>query len=119
MSQEMIGSFIEQISSIEGVAACAIVTRDGIPAGRCFDRELNDQWLGALSGTILASAESTGDLIGESPLRSIILQYSNTSVIVIGAGDNFLIVAILKKGADPEKVNTRLESIAQDIGRTM
>jgi hypothetical protein len=40
-------------------------------------------------------------------------------VIVIGAGDNFLIVAILKKGADPEKVNTRLESIAQDIGRTM
>ena len=77
MLKEKISAFIELIRSIDGVAACALVSRDGIIAGKSFDRELNEPWFGALSATILASAESVG---------SIIKMKSMMSVTITGAG---------------------------------
>jgi len=46
MLKEKISAFIETIRSIDGVAACALVSRDGIIAGKSFDRELNEPWFG-------------------------------------------------------------------------
>jgi predicted regulator of Ras-like GTPase activity (Roadblock/LC7/MglB family) len=46
MLKEKISEFIDMIRSIEGVAACALVSRDGIVAGKYFDRDLNER-LGA------------------------------------------------------------------------
>ena len=36
MLKEKISAFIEMIRSIDGVAACALVSRDGIIAGKKF-----------------------------------------------------------------------------------
>ena len=63
MLKDKIAAFIEKIRSIDGVTACALVSRDGIIAGKYFDREFNEPWFGALAATLLASAESAGNLI--------------------------------------------------------
>jgi hypothetical protein len=39
--------------------------------------------------------------------------------MVMGAGDNFLIAAILSNGADPVKVHDQILSIAGKIGEAM
>ena len=72
MLKEKISEFIDTIRSIEGVAACALVSRDGIVAGKYFDRDLNEPWLGALLATILSSAESVGGIIRMKSLESIV-----------------------------------------------
>jgi predicted regulator of Ras-like GTPase activity (Roadblock/LC7/MglB family) len=119
MLKEKISTFIDKIRSIEGVEACALVSRDGIIAGKYFDRELNEPWFGALSATILASAESVGGIINMKSLESVAIRAQDTSVMVVGAGENFLIAAIIKGRVDPLKVHNQMLAVAKTIGEVM
>jgi uncharacterized protein len=120
MLKEKISAFIEQVRSIEGVAACALVSRDGIIAGKHFDRDLNEPWFGALSATILASAESIGSIIRMKSLGSVTIQAAgDTSIVIMGAGENFLIAAIISDNADPAKIHAQMLAIAQKIKEAM
>ena len=119
MLKEKIASFIENIREIDGVAACALVSRDGIIAGKYFDRELNESWFGALAATLLASAESAVNIISMAFLDSVTLRAQNSSIVVMGAGENFLIAAIIRENVNPENVHTRMLAIAKKIGQVM
>jgi predicted regulator of Ras-like GTPase activity (Roadblock/LC7/MglB family) len=119
MLKEKISAFIDKIHSIDGVAACALVSRDGIISGKSFDRELNEPWFGALSATILASAESVGSIIRCRSLQSVTIQAQDASVIIMGAGENFLIAAIISDNADTAKVHAAMLAVAQKIGEAM
>lgn len=119
MLKEKISAFIDKIHAIDGVAACALVSRDGIISGKKFDRELNEPWFGALSATILASAESVGSIIKSRILISVTIRAQDTSIIIMGAGENFLVAAILSDKADPIKVHAEMLAVAQKIGEAM
>jgi predicted regulator of Ras-like GTPase activity (Roadblock/LC7/MglB family) len=119
MLKEKISAFIDRIGSIDGVAACALVSRDGIISGKHFDRELNEPWFGALSATILASAESIGSIIKSRSLLSVTIRAQDTSVIIMGAGENFLIAAIIRNNADLTTVHAEILAVAQTVGVAM
>jgi hypothetical protein len=119
MVKEKISPFMDKIRSIEGVEAYALVSRDGIIAGKYFDRELNEPWFGALSATILASAESVGGIVNMKSLESVAIRAQDTSVMIVGAGENFLIAAILKDRVDPLKVHNQMLAVAKNIGEVM
>jgi len=119
MLKEKISAFIDRIQSIDGVAASALVSRDGIIAGKKFDRELNEPWFGALSATILASAESVGSIVRLNPMDSVTIRANQSSIIVMGAGENFLIAAIIKDNADPAKVHDQMLAVAKNIGESL
>jgi uncharacterized protein len=119
MLKEKISAFIETIRSIDGVAACALVSRDGIIAGKSFDRELNEPWFGALSATILASAESVGSIIKMRSMMSVTIRAEDSSIIVMGAGENFLIAAIINDKADAGNVHAEMLQVARKIGEAM
>jgi hypothetical protein len=119
MLKEKISVFIDTIRSIDGVAACALVSRDGIISGKFFDRELNEPWFGALSATILASAESVGSIIKTKSILSVTIRAQDTSVIIMGAGENFLVAAIIGDNADPSKIHDEILATAQKIGEVM
>jgi len=119
MLKEKISAFIEQVQSIEGVAACALVSRDGIIAGKHFDRDLNEPWFGALSATILASAESVGSIIHAKSLGSVTIRAENSSIIIMGAGENFLIAAIISDSADPTRIHALMLEVAHKIREAM
>jgi len=119
MLREKISSFIDRIGSIDGIAACALVSRDGIISGKQFDRELNEPWFGALSATILASAESIGSIIKSRSVFSVTIRGEDSSVLIVGAGEHFLIAAILREDADLTKVHSEILTVAQKIGVAM
>jgi len=119
MLKEKISAFIDRIRSVDGVAACALVSRDGIIAGKFFDREMNEPWFGALSATILASAESVGSIVRMKSMESVIIRSKDSSTVIMGAGDNFLIAAIIKDNVDPSKVSSQIFAVAKEIGEAM
>ena len=119
MLKEKVAAFIDKIRSIDGVAACALISRDGIISGKYFDRELNEPWFGALSATILASAESVGNIIKSRSILSVTIRAQNTSIIIMGTGENFLIAAIIRDNADPATVHTEMLAFAQKIGEAL
>jgi predicted regulator of Ras-like GTPase activity (Roadblock/LC7/MglB family) len=119
MLKEKVSAFIDKIRSIDGVAACALVSRDGIISGKYFDRELNEPWFGALSATILASAESVGSIIRSGSMQSVTIRAQDTSLIIVGAGENFLIAAIIRDNADPVTVHAEMLAVAHKIGEVL
>ncbi|NMB79045.1 MAG: roadblock/LC7 domain-containing protein [Methanomicrobiales archaeon] len=119
MLKEKISAFIEQVKAIEGVAACALVSRDGIIAGKHFDRDLNEPWFGALSATILASAESVGSIIRMKSLGSVTIRAEDSSIVIMGAGENFLIAAIITDNADTIRINKQMLEVAHKIREAM
>ncbi len=119
MLKEKISGFIDKIRSIDGVAACALVSRDGIVTGKYFDRDLNEPWLGALLATILSTAESVGGIIRMKSLESISIHAPDTSVMVVGAGENFLIAAIINDRKDPVTIQNQMLAVAKTIGESM
>lgn len=119
MLKEKISAFVEQVRSIDGVAACALVSRDGIIAGKSFDRDLNEPWFGALSATILASAESVGNIIRMKSMSSVTIRGQDSSIIIMGAGDNFLITAIVTQGSDAAGIHDQMHAITQKIEEVM
>jgi uncharacterized protein len=119
MVKDKVSSFIDRVGSIDGVAACALVSRDGIISGKQFDHELNEPFFGALSTTILASAESIGSIIRSRSLLSVTIRGEDTSVIIVGAGENFLIAAIIRDDADPTTVHSEILDVAQKTGVAM
>jgi uncharacterized protein len=119
MLKEKISAFIDKIKAIDGVSACALVSRDGIIAGKFFDQDMNEPWFGALSATILASAESVGNLVRMKSMESVTIRTQNTSVIVMGAGENFLITAIVRDKTNTDKVHTEMQAIAKKIGEVI
>jgi predicted regulator of Ras-like GTPase activity (Roadblock/LC7/MglB family) len=119
MLKDKISGFIEKIRSVDGVTACAVVSRDGIVSGKSFDRELNEPWFGALSATILSSAESAANIIRMHSADSVTIRGYDAAIMVMGAGDNFLVAAVLNNRADPVKAHDQLLSIARKIGEVM
>ena len=119
MIKEKISLRIERICSIDGVAACALVSRDGIISGTHFDRELNEPWFGALSATILASAESIVSIIKSRTLLSVMIRAQDTSVIIVKAGENFLIAAIIREDKDVATAHAEIIDVAQEMGAAM
>ena len=119
MLKEKISVFIDKLRSIDGVTGCALVSRDGIIAGKYFDREMNEPWFGALAATILASAESVGSVIKMKSADSVVIRSSGASVIVMAAGDNFLIAAIIKDKTDPTKVHDQMLAVAKTIAEAL
>ncbi|MEI8330228.1 MAG: roadblock/LC7 domain-containing protein [Methanomicrobiales archaeon] len=119
MLKEKISAFIDKIKAIEGVSACALISRDGIIAGNFFDQDVNEPWFGALSATILASAESVGCITKMKHIESVTIRTQDTSVIVMGAGENFLITTIVRHKTDADDVHAELFAVAKHIGEVI
>ncbi len=119
MLKDKIATFVGKIQAIDGVAACALVSRDGIIAGKSFDRDLNEPWFGALAATIFASAESAASIIKMKSMEMVTIRAPACSIVVVGAGENFLIAAIVKDKTDHEKVCRHMLAVAKEIGRVL
>jgi predicted regulator of Ras-like GTPase activity (Roadblock/LC7/MglB family) len=119
MLKEKISGFIDKIRSIGGVAACALVSRDGMATGKYFDRDLNEPWSGTFLATILSTAESVGGIIRMKSLESKSIHAPDSSVMVVGAGENFLIAAIISDRKDPVNIQNQMLAVAQTIGESM
>jgi predicted regulator of Ras-like GTPase activity (Roadblock/LC7/MglB family) len=119
MLKDKISGFLEKIHGVSGVTACAVVSRDGIIAGKFLDRELNEPWFGALTATIYASGESAANIIKMKSMKSVTIHGSEESIMVMGAGDNFLIAAVLSNRSDPSIVHEQVLSLAEKIGEVM
>ena len=119
MLKKKISKLIDMIRSMKGVTACALVSRDGIVAGKYFDRDLSEPWFGALLATILSSAESLGGIIRMKSLESIAIRARETSVMVVDAGENFLIAPIINDRTNPLNVQRQILAFVKTIGESM
>ena len=119
MLKEKISGFIEELRRIDGVKACALVSRDGIMIGKHFDAELNEPWFAAMSATLLASAESAASIIKVKSPDSVTIHADDAAIIVMGAGEKLLVAVIVGKNADALVVHEKTQAVAHRIAEAL
>jgi len=117
MLKEKIKVYIEKIRAIEGILGCALVSRDGIMLGRSMEGEFNEPWLAAMCATLFASAESASGILKMPPPDAVSVMIGGNAVIVLGAGEKLLIVAVVKSAEERSLATGHLEDIVREIGR--
>ncbi|OPX66885.1 MAG: Roadblock/LC7 domain protein [Methanoregulaceae archaeon PtaB.Bin056] len=116
MLKEKIKGYIERIKGIEGILDCALISRDGIMLGKSFEGEFNEPWLAAMCATLFASAESTSSILKLQPPDAVSIMIKETTIMVLGAGEKLLIVAVIRNTETPASGITDLEDLAREIG---
>ena len=115
--EEKAQQYIDEIRSVSGVIACALVSQDGFVMGKFFQEEnLSSSLFAAMSATVLASAEAAASSIHIQPPSSVIITAADATILVMSAGEAALITAVIDKSADLPKVQKELSSIATKIG---
>jgi predicted regulator of Ras-like GTPase activity (Roadblock/LC7/MglB family) len=118
MLKEKIAGIIEDITKLEGVRLCALVSRDGIMLGKQAAGEFNEAWFAAMSATLLASAESAAVIIKIQSPEMVTIQSSDGILIIMGAGDKILLTALIDPLIDMVKITGSLREIAEEVGGT-
>ncbi|MDD1716415.1 MAG: roadblock/LC7 domain-containing protein [Methanolinea sp.] len=116
MLKEKIQGFIEKMMAVEGVAGCALISRDGIMLGRSLPGECNEPWLAAMSATLFASAESASSILKLPLPEGVTISAEDSTLQVIGAGEKLLVVIVIRRGAERALVPERLQALVKEIG---
>jgi predicted regulator of Ras-like GTPase activity (Roadblock/LC7/MglB family) len=114
--KEKIQGFIDEIMALEGVDACAIVSRDGLIMGKCFEQHIPASTFAAMSATMLASSEASASLVHVKPPSVVLAETDNATILVMGAGSGTLITSLLNISADITSVKEHLTEISRRIG---
>jgi|GEM_PF-623330 len=97
MLKGKIQDFILKIGAVEGIASCALVSRDGIMLGNAIAGEFNEPWFAAMIATLFASAESATGIIKSPSPDVVTIGGEDSTMVILGAGEKVLIVAVLER----------------------
>ena len=114
--KEKIQGFIDEIMALEGVEACALVSRDGLVMGKCFEQHIPASTFAAMSATMLASSEASASIVHIKPPHVVLAEADNATILVMGAGSGALITSLLNVSADITSVKGQLTELARRIG---
>lgn len=108
---------IDEIRSVAGVAACALVSSEGTIMGKHFrDGSLLSSLFAAMCATVLASAEAACGSANIGRPSMVTITAPDATILIVGVGEAALITAVIDKSADLSTVQRQLSDIAVRIG---
>jgi uncharacterized protein len=110
---------ISEIQSITGVIACALVSKTGTMLGSSLDGEGKPaELIGLMCASVLSSLEAVASIVQVDPPSSVTADSKDAMILLMGAGERNLLIAVVQKPAE-ESVCNQLHEIAEKIGREM
>lgn len=108
---------IDEIRSVAGVTACALVSSEGTIMGKYFrEGGASSSLFAATCATVLASAEAAcGSANIERP-SMVIITAADATILIVSIGEAALITAVIDKSANLSTVQRELSDIAVRIG---
>ena len=108
---------IDEIRSVAGVVACALVSCEGLVMGKYFrESGLSSSLFAAMSAIVLASAEAACGSVHIQRPSMVPITATDATILIVSAGETALITAVIDKSADLPTVQRQLSDIAARIG---
>lgn len=109
--------YVNEIRSIAGVVACALVSSEGLILGK-YSREsgLSSPLFAAMCATVLASAEAACGSVRIQKPSMVTVTATDSTILIVSAGEAALITAVIDKSADLSTVQRQLSDMATRIG---
>jgi len=103
------------ISVVAGVSGIAVLTRDGLPIATRFRSDTPEEVVGAMSASMLAIGERVAMEFGHGDLEKVLVIGKTGYTMLIGAGPDAMVVAILPKEAKIGLVMLELKRASEKI----
>lgn len=114
--KEKIRGFLDEIMKLDGVILGVLVSRDGHIMGKSDDSQISTLTFGAMSATMLASAEAAASIMHLKRPGTVEAETDDGKIIVQDAGERALITVVVRSSADSLNLKMRLAEIARRIG---
>lgn len=114
--KEKIRGFLDEIMKLDGVILGVLVSRDGHIMGKSDDSQISTLTFGAMSATMLASAEAAASIMHLKRPGTVEAETDDGKIIVQDAGERALITVVVRPSADSLNLKMRLAEIARRIG---
>ncbi|WP_292518978.1 roadblock/LC7 domain-containing protein [Methanoculleus sp.] len=115
--EEKARKYTDEIRSVVGVVACALVSCEGLIMGKCFRGDgASSSLFAAMSATVLASAEAVCGSVHVKRPSMVTITAADATILIVSVGEDALITAVIDMSADLPTVQERLLGIAAGIG---
>lgn len=107
---------IDEIRSIPGIVACALISSEGVILGKYFrEGGLPANLFAVMCATVFASAEAAcGSVHAQNP-SSVTVTATDAIILIVSAGESTLITAVTDKLTDLPTLQRRLSEMAVRI----
>ncbi|KAF5090144.1 Roadblock/LC7 domain protein [anaerobic digester metagenome] len=115
--EESARKYIDEIQSVVGVTACALVSSEGRILGKHFpEGDITSSLFAAMCATVLASAEAACGSVDVERPTLVTVASADATVLIVSVGEATLITAVIDRSADLPAVQRQLLDIAARIG---
>lgn len=114
--QEGLRQVMMDLRKLPGVAAVGVIRRDGILIDELLPRSVDAGIVAAMAAAIVGTAEMAIDELHQGTFRQSIVECQDGMIISMGAGEEALLVALLKPNVNLGLVLMTMEEQASRVG---
>lgn len=103
-----------ELNKTTGIIGSMIVGLDGIVIAADLGTGLQDETLGALAASIMATARKSMERLGKNPLRQVTVEADNAKIFLMDVGIG-LLVAVTEPGVNIGLVRLEIKNAASQI----
>lgn len=92
---ELIENILTDLKKVQGIEACAAVSRDGLLISSIMQNEKFAESFAAMSATMLGAAETATTELNKGTAYRVIVESKHGGLIAVGAGYKALIVVLV------------------------
>lgn len=113
--QEALLSRLTEYNTTEGVRGSAVVTRDGLPLAAALPHTMDQESFAAMVATTVGAAETAATAMDPTSAKSVTVTFERVSLVIVDAGPEFVLVAILESDTAPDHHLDRLHDVAKEV----
>ena len=110
---------LHHLERVGDIIGSAIVRRDGLLIASGLPSEVNSRAVAAMAAAIAGTSESSAKELKIGEFEQVIVNASTGQYVVLGAGPEAILIALLRKGANLGLVLLEMERAAQKIARLL
>jgi predicted regulator of Ras-like GTPase activity (Roadblock/LC7/MglB family) len=108
-----VGAVVKDLKSRIGGIATALVSRDGLVLFADVPAGVYTETFAIMCATILGAAATANTELNRAPPERIIIEGNDSKTIIVGSGKKALLVAVVDKTADVNKVLEEVGKVAE------
>lgn len=101
------------------VEAAAVVSADGLPMASALPSHVEEDRLAAMSAALLTLGDRAADGLGKGALAQVFIEGEDGHVILMSAGPDAVLVAVVEKGAKIGLVLYEIRRTAHQVADVM
>jgi len=101
------------------VEAAAVVSADGLPMASALPSHVAEDRLAAMSAALLTLGDRASEGLGKGVLQQVFIEGSDGHVILMSAGRDAVLVAVIERGAKIGLVLFEVRRTAAEVAETM